>query len=89
MSTTQLGAQATFEPMTRRRAHAEMWLEGVLADWSVQPGLAGRWLASAERHMNAADPLTLRAEYDQQLSLFTFEVWRDGERVFGIDDWIG
>jgi hypothetical protein len=89
VTSRQLGVHATFLPTRERRGHAETWLELVLAQWCLQPGLAGRWLASAERHLNVNADVTLFVEYDQRLSLFTLEVQREGRRVYGIDDFLG
>ena len=86
MTRTQLRTAALFRATPRRRMDAELWLERILADWHLQAGLAGRWLASAERHLGHEDELTLTAEYDQDLRLFSFEVWRAGARVYGLDD---
>lgn len=86
MTRTQLRAAAQFRATPRRRMDAELWLERVLAEWQLQAGLAGRWLASAERHFRHDDELTLTAEYDQDLRLFSVEVWRGGARLYGLDD---
>ncbi len=72
-----------------RRWHAERWIEDVLAGWELQPAVGGRWLAPADPHLRSPGPLRLRAEYEPELSLCSLEIWCDGRRVFGLDDWVG
>ncbi len=51
--------------------------------------MGGRWLSPADLHLRAPGALRLRAEYEPELSLCSLEIWSDGRRVFGLDDWVG
>ena len=82
-------AQQALPAASRRRSDAERWLETLLPQWSLQPGLAGRWLAAADVHLRSEADLVLTAEYDRELQVFTLEMWRGHQRVYGIDDWVG
>lgn len=61
----------------------------MLTEWAVRSAMADRWLASAERALEEPGDLVLFVQYDAALSLFTLEIWREGDRIFGIDDWVG
>ncbi len=84
-----LSAQRSLPAASRRRSDAERWLEALLPQWSIQPGLAGRWLASADTHLRSDADMVLRVEYDPAVQVFTLELWRGDQRVYGIDDWLG
>jgi hypothetical protein len=73
----------------RRRAHAERWLEQVLAEWGLVPALAGRWLAAADTHLRTGGEIAMAAEYDAAAGVISLELWSRGRRLYGIDDWIG
>ena len=84
-----LSAQRSLPAAPRRRSDAERWLEALLPQWSLQPGLAGRWLASADTHLRSEADMVLAVEYDAEMQVFTLELWRGNRRVYGIDDWLG
>lgn len=89
LSPTGRHANLVLPPERRRRAAAEQQLGQVLEAWGLQPALAGRWLAPADSHLGTDLEITLGAEYDPELQVCTVELWQDGRRVYGIDDWVG
>lgn len=84
-----LFAEIVLDSQEDRRWRAERWIEDVLAGWDLQPAVGGRWLSPADPHLRAPGALRLRAEYEPELSLCSLEIWSDGRRVFGLDDWVG
>lgn len=82
-------AQTSLPAGSARRVLAEQWLEELLVQWRLQPGMAGRWLAGADVHLRGDHEVTLRAEYDPGIEVFTVEILRGGRRIYGIDDWLG
>ena len=86
---SELTAQAVMPPEPRRRSTIEAWLGQVLAEWHLQPALAGRWLAAADGHLRSDGELSVYAAYDTGLTTFTLEIWSGNRRVYGIDDWLG
>ena len=85
----ELTAQAVVPPEPRRRSRVESWLGEVLAQWQLQPALAGRWLTAADGHLRSDAELTVCAAYDTGLTTFTLEIWSGNRRLYGIDDWLG
>jgi len=84
-----LTAEIVLDDPEARRWRAERWIEDVLEGWHLQPAMGGRWLSPADPHLRAPGALRLRAEYEPDLCLCTLEIWSDGRRVFGLDDWVG
>lgn len=56
--------------------------------WRVLAPAAGLWVLAAAKR-SPAGPARWVLEYDPGMSLLSFEVWADGNCVFGIDDFIG
>ena len=52
----------------------------------LPPTAARSWLASAAGRLEAAAQWSL--DYDADLQVASFEVWKDGVLVFGLDDWL-
>lgn len=89
METTQLSAERVLPPGPGRRAEAEEWLGSVLKAWAVRSSSTGRWLSAAQASLESKSELVMFVQYDALLLLFTIELWRDGDLVYGIDDWLG
>ena len=64
-----------------RRAMAE------LAGWGLGGGQLRTWLAMARSSVAGSARLVL--EYDAAAGLLSCDVWCDGKRAFGADDWVG
>ena len=89
MDRTQLSAERVLPPFRNRRAETEEWLGGVLKAWGVRSSDSGRWLSAAQGDLKSDAELVIFVQYDALMLLFTVELWADGERVYGIDDWLG
>lgn len=89
MDRTQRSAERLFPPTERRGEDAEAWLDELLQEWGVRSAPTRRWLLPARPALQQPDNLVLFAQYDSLLLLFTLEMWRAGQRVYGIDDWLG
>ncbi len=59
-----------------------------LATWSLSPHRGRAWVERAALDVGDA-PAELVVEYDADLALVSVEAWRDGARLFGLDDWMG
>lgn len=57
--------------------------------WGVANARSRRWLVAAQEVLSGSDHLELFVQLDKVSSLVTLELWRNGEVVFGIDDWVG
>ncbi len=57
--------------------------------WGVATTRSRRWLTAADEVLAGPQPLELFVQLDKVSSLVTLELWRDGQVVFGIDDWVG
>ena len=57
-----------------------------LQDAGLPAGAARAWLASAAGRLQTDAHWSL--DYDVDLQVASFEVWQDGELVFGLDDWL-
>lgn len=64
--------------------------EAQVAEALVAAGLpataARSWLSSAAGRLQTEAQWSL--DYDQDLQIASFEVWKDGDLVFGLDDWL-
>ena len=89
MDRTQLSAERVLPPLGNRAAEAQEWLGGVLNAWGVRSAATGRWLSAAQAELESDTELVIFVQYDALMLLFTVELWADGERVYGIDDWLG
>ena len=86
---TQLSAERVLPPFGNRHAEAEEWLGGLLKAWGVRSSSTGRWLSAAQAKLESDAELVIFVQYDALMLLFTVELWAGGERVYGIDDWLG
>jgi hypothetical protein len=59
-----------------------------LRQWRLQPGPGRVWVRQAADSAGDA-PAELLLEYDATIGLVSLEAWRDGRRLFGIDDFVG
>ena len=64
--------------------------EALLARALTEVGLPGTtaraWLSSAAGRLHCEAQWSL--DYDVELQVASFEVWKDGQMVFGLDDWL-
>lgn len=89
MEPTQLSVERVLPPVVDRLARTEEWLGGVLKAWGVRSSSTGRWLSPAQAQLESETELVIFVQYDALVLLFTIELWADGRRVYGIDDWLG
>lgn len=64
----------------------EQQVSAALRRAGLPPGAARTWLASAAGRLQADAEWSL--DYDRDLQVASFEVWKDGKLVFGLDDWL-
>lgn len=89
MKQTQLSAERVLPAVPGRSAEAEQWLGGLLKAWGVRSSSTGRWLSPAQAELESDTELVMFVQYDSLMLLFTIEIWASGQRVYGIDDWLG
>jgi hypothetical protein len=77
-------ASGTFFPADLGATEAEV--SRALADAGLPVAAARAWLASAAGRLQAVAQWSL--DYDGELQVASFEVWKDGQLVFGLDDWL-
>ncbi len=77
-------ATGTFTPADL--AGTEAQVAKALRDAGLPPTAARAWLSSAAGRLDAEAEWSL--DYDAELQVASFEVWRDGRMVFGLDDWL-
>ena len=77
-------ASGTFLPADLARTEREV---ADALDGAGLPGTAAKaWLASAAGRLDVEAKWSL--DYDDELQVASFEVWKDGKMVFGLDDWL-
>lgn len=86
---TQRSAERVLPPWENRPALTEEWLGGLLKAWGVRSPSTGRWLSPAQAALESSAELVIFVQYDAMMLLFTVEIWEAGQRVYGIDDWLG
>ena len=77
-------ASGTFSAADLRAT--EVQVSRALAEAGLPATVARAWLASASGRLQCDAQWTL--DYDGELQVASFEVWKDGELVFGLDDWL-
>ena len=77
-------ASGTYSPADL--AGTERAVGQALSEAGLPPGAARAWMASAAGRLDGEAEWTL--DYDGDLQVASFEVWRDGRMVFGLDDWL-
>jgi len=68
---------------------AEQWAEERLAEWGLPTHMARLWIDSAAPSLTPVAEGEIVLEYEADLGIVTCEMWSDGKRVFGLDDWVG
>ena len=64
----------------------EEQLTRALREAGLPAGVARGWLSSASGRLDGDGHWSL--EYDAELQVASFEVWKDGQLLFGLDDWL-
>jgi hypothetical protein len=77
-------ASGTFTPQDLPATEAQV--ARALADAGLPSGVARTWLSSAAGRLQHDAQWSL--DYDVELQVASFEVWKDGKMVFGLDDWL-
>jgi hypothetical protein len=65
---------------------AQRWAQATLGEWGLRSSLGRARVPFAQR---ADGECTLTLEYDEDAHLLAVELWQDGQRLFGLDDWVG
>jgi hypothetical protein len=68
---------------------AEQWTVQRLAEWGLPTHMARLWIDSAAPRLVPAVEGEIVLEYEADLGIVTCEMWSGGERLFGLDDWVG
>lgn len=77
-------------PAGRDRAALANNAVAVMAEaWGINTTRARRWLSAAREVLSDPEPVELFLQLDKISSIVSLELWRDGQVVFGIDDWVG
>ncbi len=77
-------ASGTFSP--RDLGATEAQVSRALTEAGLPAGAARSWLSSAAGRLEHDGQWSL--DYDVELQVASFEVWKDGKMVFGLDDWL-
>lgn len=77
-------ASGTFSPADLAATEAQV--SRALAEAGLPVTAARAWLASAAGRLQSDAQWSL--DYDGDLQVASFEVWKDGQLVFGLDDWL-
>ena len=75
-------ASGTFSPQDLSATEAQVAL--ALTQAGLPSGVARSWLSSAAGRLEHDAQWSL--DYDVELQVASFEVWKDGKLVFGLDD---
>ena len=77
-------ASGIFSP--RDLSGTEAQVAQALTAAGLPAGVARSWLSSAAGRLEHDAQWSL--DYDVDLQVASFEVWKDGKMVFGLDDWL-
>lgn len=77
-------ASGTFSPADLRGTEAQV--SKALTDAGLPSTPARAWLSSAAGRLQSDAQWSL--DYDADLQVASFEVWKDGNLLFGLDDWL-
>ena len=77
-------ASGTFSPADLNGTEAQV--SQALTEAGLPPTAARGWLSSAAGRLRTDAQWSL--DYDPELQVASFEVWKDGELLFGLDDWL-
>ena len=64
----------------------EAQVSRALREAGLPPEVGRGWLSSASGSL--ADDGQWSLDYDAELQVASFEVWKDGRLLFGLDDWL-
>lgn len=78
--------QAQREVSPTDLAAAEEWAAQTFASWGVRSPLLQAWVPAAEQ---VGGPCTLSLDLDRDAGLLAVDLWQDGRRVWGLDDFLG
>ena len=77
-------ARGTYSPADPAATEAQV--SQALLSAGLPPDAARSWLSSAEGRLQGEAQWSL--DYDAELQVASFELWKDGRLVFGLDDWL-
>jgi hypothetical protein len=77
-------ASGTYSVMDLRATEEQV--SRALLDAGLPADIARGWLSSASGRLR--DDAQWALDYDVDLQVASFEVWRDGRMLFGLDDWL-
>ena len=77
-------AAGTYSPADL--AATERSVAAALRGAGLPPTAARSWMSSAAGRLDGDAEWSL--DYDADLQVASFEVWKDGRMVFGLDDWL-
>ena len=80
------GVQAQREVSPGSLGAAQEWAAATFGDWGIRSPLLRAWVPAFEQL--GADA-TLRLDLDRDMGLLAVELWQDGRRVWGLDDFLG
>lgn len=59
-----------------------------LTTWHVTSAFVDMWLRSATERVAADAEARVTVDFDEDIHLLSFDVWVDGRRVYGADDFV-
>jgi hypothetical protein len=65
---------------------AQQWAAQTFASWGIRSPLLKAWLPALEQ---VGADCTLSFELDRDAGLLAVDLWQDGRRVWGLDDFLG
>lgn len=80
--------EATFSYTADELPAAQLWAGQQMQAWGLSGGHVQAWLHTAAHHLPEALPGRVVLAYDAADRLLSFDVWLDGRRVFGMDDFL-
>ena len=69
-------------------APAREWLSFQMQTWGVDSPYVDWWVAEAARLLGGGRAARAVLEYEPDQRLLSFDVWCDGRRVYGMDDFV-
>ena len=67
-------------------ADAQEWAAATFAAWGIRSPLLQAWVPEVSR---AGSACTLSFDLDRDVGLLAVDLWCDGRRVWGLDDFLG
>lgn len=80
--------QATCELRAEQVPAASDWARQQTDGWGVPPSHVAHWLSTAGRMLPPTASASVELSYDPAMGLLSLDVWHEGTRVFGMDDWV-